>query len=284
MVVAAFREACAVPDHQMVEVEAELQSAWGLGSVAHPSVAVEPRVFAAYLGARVETYSEISNLAVEDLYLACACSSGDPTAMTVFEARYGPEIGLALSKMPDARSMADEITQLILTQVLLPNESGQRGILSYRGRGGLFSWLRVVTVRRALRELSKQQRETPLGDEQILASLQPATDLGYMKVMYRDAFRKAFASALAELDYDSRVLLRHHYVHTLSIDKLSVLHKIHRATAARRLAKAREMLLVSTRRRLLGDLRVTSEQLDSIMRLIASNLEGSIGGLMSSEG
>lgn len=278
-----FVAAGATADSPDEQLEAELVSAWELGSLAHPSVHVTKTDFAAYVGSRVETSSELLGLAIEDLYLSCACAAGDPTAMTAFEARYGPEIGLALSKVPDALPMADEITQLILAQVLLPDDKGQRGIVSYRGRGGLFSWLRVVTVRRALRELSKQQRETPLGDEQILASLQPATDLSYMKEVYRDAFRVAFTSALAELDYDARVLLRHHYVHELSIDKLSLLHKVHRATAARRLAKSREMLLQSTRRRLLTDLRVTTEELDSIMRLIASKLEGSIGGLMSSE-
>ncbi len=269
-------------DTSAEELESTLLAAYKLGADAHPDVVIAAVEFAAFLGARVSSTRELSSLAIEDLYLASACSAGDPAALAAFQRRYEPEIALALSKVPDAITMADEICQLVMTQVLLPDHEGRRGIATYRGRGGLFSWLRVVTVRRALRELSKLQREQPLGDEQILASLEPTPELGYMKEVYRDAFRQAFASALIELDYDARVLLRHHYVHALSIDKLSALHKIHRATAARRLAKAREALLGSTRRRLLSELRVTSEELDSIMRLIASNIEGSIGALMSS--
>ena len=144
----AFAGAGAVADVSVEELEADLVSAWELASLAHPTVHVVAKDYAAYLGARVEKSSDIAGLAVEDLYLACACAVGDTVAMTVFETRYGPEIGLALSKIPDALAMADEITQLILTQVLLPDGAGQRGISSYRGRGGLFSWLRVITVRR----------------------------------------------------------------------------------------------------------------------------------------
>ena len=240
--------------------------------------------FAAYLGARVASAESLTNSPIEDLFLACGCVLGNRRAGACFQQRYGPEIQLALRLVPDAIDMANEISQLVVTQLLLPDDKGKRGIESYRGRGALFSWLRVVAVRRALRELGKGKRETALGDEQLLASLEQAPELGYMKELYRSAFRDAFAESLVELDYDARVLLRHHYVHGLSIDKLSALHRIHRATAARRLAKSRETLLQGTRRRLLTTLRVDSDELDSIMRLIASHLEASMGGLMSSSG
>ncbi len=264
------------------DVDSELQSAWELGSLAYPGTRTSAHQFAAFLGARIESSSQTGTLALEDLFLACGCTLGDEVALALFESRFRPEISLALLKVPYALPMSDEVSQAILVQLLVPDEEGVRGISSYRGRGSLFSWLRVITVRRALRELGKQQRTEPIADEQILASLQPATDLSYMQETYREAFQEAFRQAIAELDDDARTMLRHHYVHGLSIDKLSLLHKIHRATAARRLAKARESVLVATRRRLLGALRITTEELDSIMRLIASNLEGSIGGLMSS--
>ncbi len=278
----AFVAAGAALSGSASEADIQLRDAWERGERAHPGLGVQPEAFAAFLGERAKNISDARELAHEDLYLACACARGVSAALEIFETRFGPEISLALTKVPDALPMADELRQTIFADLLLPDATGKRGISSYQGRGGLFSWLRVIAVRRAFRELSKQKRETPLGDEQILASLQAPTDLGYMQEVYRDAFRNAFGLALAKLDDQERVVLRHHYVHGLSIDKLALLHKIHRATAARRIAKARESLLTHTRRHLLRDLRVTSEELDSIMRLIASNLDASIGGLMSS--
>lgn len=239
--------------------------------------------FADYLGQRAQSVTALEKMPLEDLFLACACGEGDNEALAAFQRRFAPEVALALRQVPAASTMSDEIVQRVFTQLLFPDDEGNRGINSYRGQGRLFSWLRVIAVRCAFAELAKTQRHMPLGDEPILEAMQEGPDLLYLKEVYRSAFRSAFSQTLAELDYEARVLLRHHYVHGLSIDKLSLLHKIHRATAARRLAKSREELLQGTRTRLLGELQISDDELNSIMRLIASQLEASMGALMSSE-
>src|SRR6185436_8511874 len=70
-----------------------------------------------------------------------------------------------------------------------------------------------------------------------------------MKDVYRKSFKQAFEEALAALSIHDRLLLRQHFLDGLSIDRMAALHDVHRATAARWIAKLVEKLLVDTRAR-----------------------------------
>lgn len=244
--------------------------------------ALSPEDFVAFLAKRASSMTEIHQLAVVDLYLACACARQLPEGIEHFKRRYGPEIRQVVRQLPDALAHSDEIEQEIMAFLLVKGPSGAAGVDSYLGKGSLFSWLRIIAIRRAFRLLAQMGREVEVDEERLVDSMAAGPELQYMKELYRDSFRSAFSAALLHLRHEDRSFLRQHYVHGLSIDKLSRLHSIHRATAARRLAKIRDDLLQSTRRSLLHELRITSEELNSIMRLIASNLEASMGGLMES--
>lgn len=60
---------------------------------------------------------------------------------------------------------------------------------------------------------------------------------------------------------DERDLLRQHVLHGRTIDEIGAALGVHRGTAARRIARARETLLKGTRRRLMARLRVTRGEL-----------------------
>ena len=79
-------------------------------------------------------------------------------------------------------------------------------------------------------------------------------------------------------------MLRAHFVHGLNIDEIAAAHGVHRATAARRLAKAREDLLRDTRRILLARLSLSRDELASVMRLIESKLHVSVERLLQTRG
>ena len=59
------------------------------------------------------------------------------------------------------------------------------------------------------------------------------------------------------------------------------MQKVSRATVARWLAAAREALHDETRRELLGHLRVSPSELDSIAALVRSQVELSLAGLVA---
>lgn len=256
------------------------------GRAAWPGVEVPPEEFAAHLarcvaaaaGASGDPASELARLRTSDLYLALACLHGAPGAAESFERALLGEVTAAVAALRAGDDLHAEAVQRTRTRLLVGAGARPPAIGEYTGRGDLFSWTRVVAVREALALLRGRGREAGPGDEALLQMPASGDDpgLAYLKQVYRAEFREAFHAALAALGPEDRNLLRHHYLHGLTIDQLGALYQVHRATAARRLQKTREQLLLDTRRRLTGRLAVAGDELDSIMRLIASNLEVSI--------
>jgi RNA polymerase sigma-70 factor (ECF subfamily) len=76
-------------------------------------------------------------------------------------------------------------------------------------------------------------------------------------------------------------LLRLHHVESLNIDELAPIFQIHRATVARRLAKAREEISERTRSLLVSRLRLSESECASIMGMILSQLDISIVRVLS---
>jgi RNA polymerase sigma-70 factor (ECF subfamily) len=107
---------------------------------------------------------------------------------------------------------------------------------------------------------------------------QPSVDprLDDLRRRYRGDFAAAFRAALAALPVRERNLLRQHHMDGLTIDQLAGLYRVHRATAARWVARARTTLSGETRRRLMERLGVATQDADSIIRLVRSQLDLSL--------
>ena len=71
-------------------------------------------------------------------------------------------------------------------------------------------------------------------------------------------------------------MLRQHTLDRLAIDQLAALHGIHRATAARWVEAARQAVIAGTRRALTQRMRLSKDELASIIRLIQSQLDISL--------
>jgi RNA polymerase sigma-70 factor (ECF subfamily) len=72
-----------------------------------------------------------------------------------------------------------------------------------------------------------------------------------------------------------------HLLDGASIDRIAAVHSVHRATAARWLERIRERLASGTRRLLQERLRVSRDELASLVRLIDSQLDLSLSTLLS---
>jgi RNA polymerase sigma-70 factor (ECF subfamily) len=111
-------------------------------------------------------------------------------------------------------------------------------------------------------------------DELVQRIVEPCSpELEYTKGVYRQEFQRAFESALRALPDRARTLLRQHYVDGVTLDELGRLYRVHRATAARLLLRARVLVLETTRAQMKHQLAVPSRDLDSILRMIRSQIE-----------
>ncbi len=270
-----------IGEEEVDDLEAALRDALARARAAWPTVnaeAVDDVTYARWLGERVAG-EELARVKVEDLLAACACVAGDAAAIAAVEARTFPDVEAALGKMGLARDRIDEVKQGLRKLVFVGDGPGGLGprIAEYRGTGDLRAWLRVTAMRAALKLLRKDGREQP-SDDAVLEARSSADDpeLAYMKAAYRVAFREAFQEALDSLHAKERLLLKQQIVDGLGIDELGALYQVHRATAARWAASAREKLLGRTRRTFMLRARITSDECESIMRMVRSQLDVSL--------
>lgn len=257
-------------------LSARFFEAFARASAAWPGVSVEREAFAAFLDARVEE-DDLERVKAEDLYAACACATGDVQAITAVEGRYFPDVDAALGKMGLPSDRIAEVKQGLRKHLFVGEDGAAPRIAEYRGTGDLRAWLRVTAMRAALKLLRKHGRETPTDDAILEArSSEDDPELAYMKAAYRQAFREAFQESLESLHPKERTLLKQQIVDGLGIDELGALYRVHRATAARWVASAREKLLSRTRRTFMLRARITSDECESIMRLVRSQLDVSL--------
>jgi RNA polymerase sigma-70 factor, ECF subfamily len=218
-------------------------------------------------------------LRIDDLYLAFACAAGDRHALAVFEARYRPEVQRALGRVRMAGDPADVVQDLWAKLFAGP---GTSKILEYRGRGDLRSWLRAAAVRAAYRASRNDYRAVAVSDTELAArvGLESDPSLAHLRATYKHELKLAFEAALASLSIRERTLLRRHHLDGLSVDDLGALYHVHRATAARWVARARDTLVETTVARLRDRLGVDTVELDSILRLVRSGLDLSLDRLL----
>jgi RNA polymerase sigma-70 factor (ECF subfamily) len=285
---AAFLAAVPEPSRtafsQLADLEERLARLLASARAAWSGVGLADEAFAAYLAERLpSTAAEADALDAlhgEDLYLACACAAGDHAAVRLFETTFAREVDIALAGMGLDAAVGDEVRQILRTKLFVSIPGAHPKIATYSGRGDLRSWVRAAAVRTAISLLRGQGREVPVPDDMLGAVPAPIDDphLAHYKELYRAEFKQAFEAAFAALQSRDRTLLRYKFVDGLSLDEIGAIYGVHRATVARWLATTRDALLTGTRAGLRARLAIGDSDLDSIMRLIDSQLEASISG------
>jgi RNA polymerase sigma-70 factor (ECF subfamily) len=264
----------AMAGHALTSALAAAQAAW-------PGVHVPADVFEAYIIERAGD-DALTLEATSSLYLACACVRGDPLALRAFESRHMPEVERAIVRTRLSAADVAEVMQS-LRQQLLAGPSPR--IASYTGRGDLAAWLRVTAVRAALKRIRGQKPQVEADDALLAArSVGDDPELLYMKELYRRAFRESFGAALEGLDARDKVLLRQHFIDRLGVDDLAPLYQVHRATVARWIQRARDHLLDETRRQFMQRARVSPRECESVLRLVRSRIDVTLGRLLAGSG
>ena len=267
--------------HPLAEFDAdELESAieaWlARGHRAWPGLGLDDLAFVRYLASRVElaglgSVLEVGALKLEDLYLAFGCARQDEHAVAVFRAQFFDDAHRALRGAGTASDSADEAVQRVLTHAVVGGATQRPGIAGYSGRGSLRRWVRSVAVRTAAHATARERPSSDEGLRDLVENADP--ELEHLKGHYRAPFRRAFAEALASLDARDRNLLRHYFVGRVTIDALGELHGVHRSTAARWVASAKERVRTRTLEGLAHALQLDERDAGSIARLVQSQIE-----------
>lgn len=246
---------------------------------AWPAVHIEPAQLVDFIAQRLagpELAAQLATAPAADLVLAAACAAQEPTAHAAFDMVL-TEVDAAGASTRSPQDLIDDVKQLLRVQLLVVKDGRPPGICGYRGKGPLRGWVRITATRELIRHQRKRARETP-SDRPLEDAIGDVSDpvLSQLKSEYRTEFAGALREAITELDAEDRTLLRQQIVDQLSIDEIGAAFGVHRATAARWLQRSRGALVTATRGRLAARLKLPVEEIDSVIRLVQSQLDASV--------
>jgi RNA polymerase sigma-70 factor len=214
-----------------------------------------------------------------DMLLAFACTQKLPSALALFQALFVPVLQRVLSRRGAELDLAQEVQQIVLERLLVgPAGGGAAKIAEYRGHGPLKSWVSTTcaTTLSMLRRSTERRREDPVESQLYAAVTHADPELSQLAERYTDQVHDAIVSALKRLSDRERVLIRLQVGEGMSIDQLSVIYAVNRATAARWLVRARESVLEFARAEMKAQLGLSESECDSLLRLVRSGLDVSI--------
>lgn len=273
--VAGLEESPRAAAEQRASLPDELDRFVDAARAAWPDIALPEDALLEFTAARVSSLDALERMPAADLYLACACGRADPIALRAFENHFIGAIDPALASAGLYPDLFDEVKQRLRIKLFTQPPR----ILDYLGRGNLRAWLRVIAVREAL-DTMRSDRRGLTNDVSDVPLVSSDPELVHLKRRYRLEFKQAISEAAAALEPRERNLLRQYYLDGFTCDALARMYRVHLATVARWIDKARTGLLAETRRVLVTKMNIPRAQIDSILRLIESQLEVSARDLL----
>lgn len=218
----------------------------------------------------------------EDVALASACATGAGWALAQFEQLYFREIDRAYARVKRSAVDPQDFTQRMRERLFVATAERRPRIADYAGQGDLRTWFRVAVTRTLTTEAMRPRRDVPSDDGEMGEIVSPGNDpeLELLRRKYTDEFRAAFRRSLDAMESRDKDILRRVVVERLGIDALATVYDVHRATAARWVQRAKEGLVRGVKRDLEKNLRVPGNELESILRLVASEVDVSVRALL----
>jgi RNA polymerase sigma-70 factor (ECF subfamily) len=268
-----------------------LQRAYEVGQKRWPRLALSAEVFIRYLRERLPPADPKVRLAqvldeqlyVADLYLACACVHNVPEALEALEQHCLMRLRETL-KQPAA--VVDDVLQQVRVHLLVGTTASGPQLPTYLGQARICSWIRAIAVRMVLHQLAPVVERH---DENVLEALAalPApgggAELDLIRGMFQRDFKQALREAFAALTRQQRNMLRLYHVDGLTTTELGRLNGESQPTTSRKLARAREAVYEHTRRLLQERLNLSSQSFESLLNVVRSQLDLSIGQLLRDE-
>jgi RNA polymerase sigma-70 factor (ECF subfamily) len=227
--------------------------------------------------------AELDELDPAELYLATACARGDRAAVVELRRRYFDGVVPQLRRMGLGSAQCDDVWQTVCERLLVATD-GPPAIVRYVGTGELAGLMRIAATRLALNWLKQDQRRVTQDDwldDVPAAHADPELELS--KQQHRAEIKQALEAALETLVARDRMILRLHLVERLGIDAIARISSVHRTTAARWIARAKETLALRVRDRLLARWRVSEASFPALRTLIDSQIDLSLERLLAGD-
>ncbi len=271
------------------ELEKTLDSLWLEARRAWPDVGMLVHDFLRHLASQLSKHADaresLPQVHAADLLLACAAARGHPRALEAVRQRVFAQLQGTERLLRCAPSFAEDVRQCVC-EALFVGSSGGSALATYSGRGSLDSFVRAIALRTASSLRRKSAKEVPLtegveaGDAEPLRHLVDV-ELDFIAAHYRSDFVEAFEQALSDLSPRDRNVLRLAIADGLNIDEIGVIYNVHRTTVARWLAHTRRQLMTRTRAALKERLDASTGDVESILGLLQSRLDLSVGRLLT---
>ncbi|MBK7584688.1 MAG: hypothetical protein IPI67_31440 [Myxococcales bacterium] len=105
---------------------------------------------------------------LDELYVVAGCLSGDRKSLELFEQLYGGVVSSTVAKLRIDADARDEVTQEVMSGLLVPRSGEPAKLQNYSGRGSLGSYLKVIATRTALRRKRRRRPEGPPADSLLI--------------------------------------------------------------------------------------------------------------------
>jgi RNA polymerase sigma-70 factor (ECF subfamily) len=275
------------PDAPLDEsIEPTVEAMLARGRDGWPGIVVGAAEYVRFVCARAPggQLHRLSELHASDLYLTCACACGDEQAIASLDRDFLRGLVPALSRGGVKRENAEEAVQSLRERLFVATGRPAK-ITEYSGRGALGGWLRVAATRLALNLRRDEAARTAVSAAAAPPSPLPLLDpeIAMIQRRYGEAFNLAFHDAFGSLTAEQRSVLRLHFVDGLNLERIAIALGLSRATIGRRMIGARERLLDEVLRRLGERLHATPTELASLLAVVRSKLDVSLGALVGKE-
>ena len=283
--VSAVGEAYALSPVSAASLQPLLVELLDAARAAWPGVAVSGTGFATHL-ARVapetdDVLGTLREMHTNDLFLAAACIEGDAEAPRAFERRMLPGAAKAVARVDADATFVQDVCAELRVRLLVP-EGGLPRIASYLGRGPMLHWVQVSAMRLAQTAKRRaKKREVPVDVAELaLSVLDDAPDVAPLAAQLKGPFEAAFRAAMGDLTARERNLLRLYLVEEVSSEAIAVMYRVHRATVARWIARARRQVQIGTRKRLAEQQLLESSSFESVMGQVLDGIDLSIASVL----
>lgn len=176
----------------------------------------------------------------------------------------------------------EEVEQRLWDMALIGSAAAAPKLESYSGRGPLSGWLCVASQRIALmlqrRAAAERRALNGVASEARLVPRDP--ELAFIAQHLRDRFQGAIARALHVLDDRERMVYRLHVLDEVGVERLGAMYGVAHSTVSRWLARARAAIIAEAQRILREEMRISSEEFQSLSRILANDLDVSISGVL----
>jgi RNA polymerase sigma-70 factor, ECF subfamily len=278
----------AAPGQALPELATRLSALIARGRAAHPMLDVDDEAFVAQLARSAARQTPdglpLEELAIEDLFLACACAAGAQGAAEAFEARCAERLRVAVGSVTKTDDERREMEQRLRQLLLVGSAEEPPKIASYGGQGPIDRWVAVVAQRQVVTAIRSEQAERRAREGAALEAAAGAgvlhPEMAFLKERYREQFQQAMAEALGKLGERDRLLLRLHLVSGVSVAQIGQMYGVSQSTASRWLADAREAVSGEVTRFLRENAGLAASELQSLAGLVASQLNLSVSRLL----